>query len=122
MPNALAHRIGAAAAVGLVVHLNEQKNGESTLKPIAGAGLAAVFGTLPDIIEPACNPNHRQFFHSFGMFSLVGCGLYKLTKWEPEDDFDKIVKFVSMVVAGAYLVHLAMDSSTPRSLPLIGKL
>jgi len=85
------------------------------------AGIAAALGTLPDIIEPACSPNHRQFFHSFGMFGLVGLGLYKLNQWEPEDGFDEALRFVLMAASGAYLVHLAMDSSTPKSLPLIGK-
>jgi len=121
MPNAFAHRAGAAITVGTVIYQYEKNNGESTSKPITGAGIAAVLGTLPDIIEPACSPNHRQFFHSFGMFGLVGLGLYKLNQWEPEDGFDEALRFVLMAASGAYLVHLAMDSSTPKSLPLIGK-
>lgn len=122
MPNVTAHRIGAALTVGAVIHQYEKNNGESTLKQVAGAGLAAILGTLPDFIEPACNPNHRQFFHSVGTFGLIGCGLYKLTKWEPEETFDKTIKFVCMVAAGAYLVHLAMDLSTPKALPILGRL
>ena len=122
MPNAKAHRIGAALTIGAVIHQHEKSNDKATLKPLLGAGIAAAMGTLPDIIEPAYHPNHRQFFHSIAMFSLIGSGLYKLSQWEPEDNFDKTIKFLSMVAAGSYLVHLAMDSSTPKSLPWLGKI
>ena len=64
MANATGHRVGAAIVVGLTALYHEKKNGESTAKPLAAAGAAAVLGTLPDIIEPALrNPHHRQFFH-----------------------------------------------------------
>lgn len=62
MANATAHRIGAAVAVGAALAHAEKERGESSLKPVAGAGLAAMLGTLPDKIEPAVHPQHRQFF------------------------------------------------------------
>jgi len=119
MPNAAKHRLGAAITVGLISAYSEHQKGQNTAKPIAHAALAAACGTLPDIIEPAVNPNHRQFFHSLGFAGMMGYGLYKLYKWEPEDEFDKFLKGAALVAGGAYLTHLAMDATTPKSLPII---
>ena len=119
MPNAAAHRCGAAIVVGTISALSEKHNGKNTAKPIMHAALAAACGTLPDVLEPAFHPNHRKFFHSFGFAGVIGYGLYKLYKWKTEDEFEQILKSVGLVVGGVYLVHLSMDSSTPKSLPLI---
>lgn len=119
MPNATQHRLGAATAVCCIAMAAEHRKGEATGKPFAYGGLAAVLGTLPDSIEPALNPNHRQFFHSLTFAAGIGVGLYKLYKWQPEAETDKLLKAVLLVAGGAYLVHLAMDGATPKSLPLI---
>lgn len=121
MPNATAHRLGAAIVVGGISAYSEQQNGENTAKPVAHAALAGVCGTLPDILEPALHPNHRQFFHSFGLGGLLAYGLYELWQWKPEDELYQNLRTAGLVVGGAYLVHLVMDTSTPKSLPLIGK-
>lgn len=120
MPNAVAHRYGAAVGIGCTIAIHEHNNGESSARPFLGAAGGALFGTLPDILEPAFHPNHRQFFHSFAALGLVSTGLYKLYKWEPDDDFGKAVRGVSMLACGAYIVHLVMDAGTRKSLPLIG--
>lgn len=119
MPNANAHRIGAAIAIGGVMAIQEDKDGELTARPLWGAAGGALAGTLPDILEPAYHPNHRQFFHSFTALGLVGVGLYKLHKWEPSDDVGKVLRGLGMVVCGAYIAHLVMDAGTPKSLPLV---
>jgi hypothetical protein len=64
MPNAAAHRIGAAVVVGTVAVIHEKQNGVITHKSVAATGLAALCTRLPDILEPATSPQHRQFFHS----------------------------------------------------------
>jgi len=120
MPNATAHRSGAAITVTLVSICNElDKEQADFVKPVANAALAALLGTLPDIIEPAVNPNHRQFFHSVTALGLIGYGSYKLWKWEPENDLDKFIKTLALIGCGSYMTHLLMDSTTPKSLPLI---
>ena len=35
-------------------------------------------GTLPDLLEPALHPNHRQFFHGVLFAAGVSIALYKL--------------------------------------------
>ncbi|MDT8405049.1 metal-dependent hydrolase [Sulfuriflexus sp.] len=119
MANAVAHRFGAALVVGGISAYNEDQNGQNTAKPLVHATAAAVCGSLPDILEPAFHPNHRQFFHSFGFAGLLGYGLYKLYQWQPQDEMNKLLKQAGFVVGGAYLVHLAMDATTPKSLPIV---
>jgi membrane-bound metal-dependent hydrolase YbcI (DUF457 family) len=123
MPNGTTHRIGAAAAVYAISAYRENQRGENTAQPVLNSGIAAATGTLPDILEPAIrNPHHRQFFHSFAFAGLLGWGLWELQKWEPDDEFKRGVKKVLTVAGSAYLIHLAMDACTSRSIPVIGRL
>ena len=121
MPNALTHQSVAALAVGGWIAQLEGKKGEKTMAPLGGATLAAICTNLPDILEPAVHPHHRQFFHSLAFVGLIGLGMYKLYEWETETDKERFLKFCLLVVGGSYLIHLAMDACTSRSLPLLGK-
>ncbi len=124
MANATAHRLGAGLTVGLTSLTYELNRGEQAnlARPLAASSIAALAGTLPDILEPATSPRHRQVLHSIAFAGGLGYGMYKLYRWEPEDDWGKLLQFVGLAVGGAYLVHLAMDVCTPASLPLVGKL
>lgn len=124
MANATAHRLGAGLTVGLTSLAHELKRGADAdfFRPVAASSLAALAGTLPDILEPATSPNHRQVLHGVAFAVAIGYGMYKLYRWEPADEWGKFFRFVGLVIGGAYLVHLAMDACTPASLPLIGKL
>ncbi len=120
MPNASAHKLGAALAVGGAVASHQHSTkGEVDLKPIGAAWLAGELGSLPDLLEPAIHPNHRGFFHSFACLAGVGYGGYKLYQWEPEDDLGKLMRGIGLVACGAFAVHLLMDATTKKSLPLI---
>ncbi len=119
MPNALAHRVGASLALAGATAYVETRDGKVTGKTLlAGVGGYAL-GTLPDLIEPALHPNHRQFFHSFTALGLAAYGMKKLYDWEPETGKGKFWRGVGFIVSGAYGVHLAMDAFTKRSLPLV---
>jgi inner membrane protein len=76
---------------------------------------------LPDLLEPATSPSHRQFFHSLVFAGLLGVGLHKLHGWQPDDDGGKFVRWLGLIAGSAYLIHLAMDFTTAKSLPLVGK-
>jgi membrane-bound metal-dependent hydrolase YbcI (DUF457 family) len=84
------------------------------------AGFAAVggvvFACLPDALEPATIPFHREFFHSVSCGGAVTYGAFgkHSEDWEPEDR----IKVRSMALS--YLSHLALDSRTPMGLPLLG--
>lgn len=120
--NAAAHQLTAGALVGLFLADRQQKAGLSTLEPIAAGLAASVLTKLPDLLEPATSPNHRQFFHSIAFASLLGIGLYKLHHWEAPEPADKFCKTLAMLAISGYLIHLALDATTTKSLPLIGKL
>ena len=120
MPNANAHKLGAGITTGIAIALLDNSSNNDHVLPVVASGLGFMLGTLPDIIEPALNnPNHRQFFHSYTFLGLVGVGLYKTYKWEPENKWQSLSRFVLLVAGGAYATHLLMDSTTPKGLPLI---
>lgn len=119
--NATAHQWSAALTAGLVLHADARARGQTTAWPIAGAGLAALATKLPDILEPAVNPHHRQFFHSLAFAGLLIAGGKKLYDWQPETDEGRFWRKAGLIGPGAYLCHLALDATTPRSLPLLGR-
>jgi membrane-bound metal-dependent hydrolase YbcI (DUF457 family) len=121
MPNGNTHRLIAALAVGGVSFANEAIHGEATEKPLLSASIAALLTNLPDTLEPAINPHHRQFFHSVLFGGILAYAGAKAYEWQPEDDLETVMRVLVMVGCGAYLVHLLADSTTPRSLPLVGK-
>lgn len=120
--NAAAHQLTAGAFAGFLLAKKEQKAGQSTLEPVIGGFAAAILTKLPDLLEPATSPNHRQFFHSIVFASLLGLALHKLREWQPDDPAHKFWRKAGMLAISAYLVHLALDFTTAKSLPFIGKL
>jgi inner membrane protein len=118
--NGPTHRLVAGAATCAYLMHQEAKAGPLTAAPFLGAAAAVAFTGLPDILEPATSPNHRAFFHSLAFAGLVGVGMKKLYSWEPETDGQKLLRKVVMVAGAAYLIHLALDFTTRKSLPLIG--
>jgi membrane-bound metal-dependent hydrolase YbcI (DUF457 family) len=100
----------------------EPLGSEKSTRPLIGAALGSYCATLPDLLEPAINPHHRQFFHSV-LFAAIVAGIgWKIKEWQPEDACGDAVRFVLLMGCGAYLVHLGMDAVSKRSLPLFGKI
>lgn len=88
---------------------------ELILKSLAGGGIGAFCGVLPDLIEPATCPNHRKFFHSITAASAIGYGMYKANTSDLSDN-DK--ELISLAGTG-YLCHLLLDTETEFGLPLV---
>lgn len=79
---------------------------------IAGAGAAI----LPDIFEPATNPNHRSFFHSVAISSVPTNYLrYSIEDSSQQDPLRRLKRALAI----GYLSHLALDIMTPKRLPLL---
>lgn len=117
------HRFGSTVAVGIVAAIIDyNRNGKLTWRTPAAAGLALATATLPDLIEPATSPHHRQFFHSLAVAGLLAEGMRRVHEWEVENDGDLFLKDTLMVIGASYLSHLAMDSTTPKGLPILGRL
>lgn len=75
----------------------------------------AVAGILPDLLEPATNPNHRKFFHSMTCGAAVAHGAFgsHTKNWNPEN------RHAVQLAALSYASHLLLDGSTPKGLPLV---
>ncbi len=113
----------AGAVAGIVISACDHEHKTGHLHhPVAAGTVGALLGTLPDMIEPALgNPHHRQFFHSLTVLGLAGWGMHKIHQWEPEDNFERLLRGFLLVGGAAYLSHLALDALTSRSLPLVGR-
>jgi membrane-bound metal-dependent hydrolase YbcI (DUF457 family) len=118
--NGPTHRLVAGLTTGVFLAHQETGTGECTVKPLLGGAAAAFFTNLPDILEPATSPNHRRFFHSLAFVGMLGVALNEVRQWEPQTEWDKILKQTILVAGVAYLIHLALDFSTCKSLPLVG--
>jgi membrane-bound metal-dependent hydrolase YbcI (DUF457 family) len=117
--------IGTAAGAGIYLtqyFQDKQENPETKFQwnnliqlSIAGFAMGAITGISADIFEPALNPNHRSFFHSYTIWILAGLMVYKVLS----DNNDKIFKNLTMIGFAGYSSHLYLDSLTSKSLPLI---
>lgn len=123
MPTALIHRIGAAAVMAVAAKDASDCGRTDHWQPTLAACGGAVFGTLPDLLEPALsNPHHRQFFHSVACAAAIGYLCYRLYEWKPESPIEQIMRTVLLLAGGSFLTHLAMDALSPRGLPLLGRI
>jgi inner membrane protein len=122
MPNASQHALIGGTAAGITYlalsryYQRQPDFGEFVTCALLGVAAAGV----PDILEPAITPHHRQFAHSI----TLGTGL---TKWAMDfcrrencegDPFPRILLGCALA---AYLSHLAADFATPRGLPVLGR-
>lgn len=119
MPNAKTHAIGAAVAVGAASVAHDINNGKLTARPLLDALAASIATKGPDYLEPALHPNHRQFFHSWTVLLGLGYGVYRCYQWQPEEEWQQILRWALLIGGSAYAVHLLMDSRTPKGLPVI---
>ena len=148
MPRKNQH-VGIALFTQLAVEVLKPSSleGDDRFWDIVGACLGASFGgVLPDILEPALTPNHRQFAHGiipaaaaahFGKCAhREGCDL--LYAWAHQAPLlsagvgappDSVPRWLRFAIAGffrgvpvGYLSHLVADFGTPSCLPLVGRL
>ena len=103
MPNGSTHQIaGALAGLGICL-ADKGRDKAEPLAPLAAATIGTLVGKLPDQLEPALHPNHRQFFHSVLVFGLVGYGIDKAYRWEPQSTTDVWIRRVLLVAGASYL-------------------
>lgn len=85
-------------------------------KTLLGAIGGSIAGLLPDILEPATSPFHRQFFHSLtvaGLLTVTGGKIIVSETIDPE------LKELLLTLIGTYGSHLVLDARTPMGLPFI---
>lgn len=108
--------LAVSAAAALVQH-REGRTVDGV--PLAMGLAAAALPCLPDVLEPATHPNHRQFFHSLVFMVGLAHGMHRLYRWEAEEDWERLLRASLLVGGAAYLGHLMLDAMSPKSLPLI---
>lgn len=111
--------MAAGATVNAVCQWSERQanpNAEFSFGSLALCSLAGgAAASLPDLLEPAYSPHHRQFFHSLTAAALVAYGISggHVLRFGP------IGRMLLWVLGFGYLSHIVADSTTPRSIPLI---
>ena len=109
--------LGALVAVGLYGAYKYSKRENLTIQGVLGSlVLGGLAGVLPDLLEPATNPNHRSFFHSLALLSMLAYGNKKV--WDSQN-LTEDQKLVFSLFSVGFGSHLACDSSTPKSIPLL---
>jgi membrane-bound metal-dependent hydrolase YbcI (DUF457 family) len=110
---------GSLVAAGTYLALTYGQNEQPTMKGfLFSLGGGAIVGILPDIIEPAADCNHRGFFHSLTLAALLGV---VFSKQNSDNGIENNIKLIFGVITSAYVSHIALDSITPRGLPLLTK-
>lgn len=142
-------RVGTLTGYGFAAYRAREQEPLNMLLEAIGGGVGGYVGSrLPDIIEPASWPGHRQFAHSVTAGSSIAYYLYRLLEeWEEyfrsqakyynekksEEDgywFQKllyaVLEIFFRIVAGSlgglgagYVSHLALDGRTPKGLPVV---
>lgn len=114
--------LGLALGIGsYIIKQNNNPDSEFNLLEFAGYaaggyGLGSIVAKLPDIIEPASDPNHRKTFHSWGAGIAITWGTIKAVT---DTDLSHEAKTAIAVAGAGYLSHLALDADTPKGLPMI---
>lgn len=146
------HRIvGAVAGVGTTIACRHFERRDLRLFEVVGAGFGGVLGgMLPDVLEPATSSYHRQFAHSAAATGGLICAAAKTlgnvrnrldakadelyARAQASDNWlERILLYLGSFLldgltgfltglAGGYVSHVALDSMTPRGIPLLGVL
>ena len=118
MSNAKTHfLVGAAIGAGLYCLMKKSHDQPIELPGLLGMGLAGgVAGLLPDIIEPATSPNHRELAHSFATLIAIVAGINNLNE---RQGMEAAQKGLWNTLALGYVSHLLLDAGTPAGLPII---
>lgn len=149
MPDRRTHTM-VAVPVGALVALASapEQQGMAAFATLLGGGLGGYLGgAMPDLLEPATSGHHRDFAHSVtGGALLCASPIYALSvRWREQaraleasadlllvESADRAklaaqafwLNLAAGILVGflaGYLSHLALDASTPRSLPLLGR-
>jgi membrane-bound metal-dependent hydrolase YbcI (DUF457 family) len=152
MPNGRTHGVIGAVVGGTAgaVAGKDQPDYARLVLVLAGTIGGAAGGLIPDKLEPAEHPHHRDFCHSLGFGTVAGCASaatlpslrqmlfaeasrqrnmrLQLAPSDPNRFWLGVGELAVYVLYGAllgivvgYLSHLAADALTPRSIPVISR-
>jgi membrane-bound metal-dependent hydrolase YbcI (DUF457 family) len=122
MPNGPVHQFAGAATALAVYAFDQERLDSPAINPLTAPIAGFALGKLPDWLEPALHPNHRQFFHSFVVLFAVLYGVKKVYEWQPETDLERFLRGAALIAGSVYATHLILDGTTKKCLPLLGRL
>lgn len=82
----------------------------------AGYGAGSLGAQVPDLLEPAYHPGHRNFFHSVAFGTLAAVAVKKLNDNPAVPEGIKLAANAGTI---GFVSHLVMDGNTPAGIPLI---
>ena len=120
---AAAHAAISGGSAFAIVAIFKHRYPEARLPhPALAAVMAALASGLPDLLEPANSPHHRQFYHSVAFASVMTSGMKRLYDSMPTTPGEVLVRDVLLCVGFGYMAHLCADATTAMGLPLVGKI
>jgi membrane-bound metal-dependent hydrolase YbcI (DUF457 family) len=120
--NGPVHQLAGAATALAVYALDEERLEGPAINPLLVSAAGFALGKLPDWLEPALHPNHRQFFHSFAVLFAVLYGVKRAYEWDPGTDLERFLRGAALIAGSVYAAHLILDCTTKKCLPLLGRL
>lgn len=110
---------GCLTSIGHCLFNNKKNATSFDLNECIAYGFFGGFsGVLPDILEPADNPKHRDLAHSYFASVLLLKIFNDISNNEsPENNTGDFKKAMLL----AYASHLVLDSQTPAGLPIFTK-
>jgi membrane-bound metal-dependent hydrolase YbcI (DUF457 family) len=109
--------IAALAGLGLYARHKWLRKEDWTLAGAIGSAVGGAFaGCLPDILEPACSPNHRGVGHGLALLGLIGFVAKNVLQ---NPDLTPETKLSVLIGCAGYASHLGADAFTPKGLPLL---
>ena len=113
--------IAGLGAFGAVIALKQKYPDARLPAPVLAGVVAALASGIPDYLEPAISPNHRQFCHSVAFAAALVSAMKQLYGWEPTTPGEIFGRDVLLSVGFGYLAHLGADATTAAGLPLLGR-
>ena len=114
--------IAGVSAFGTVAVIKHQHAAARLPDPVFAGIVAALATGIPDYLEPATNPHHRQFCHSAVFATALIATMKKLYDWVPTTRGNKLLRDALLSIGFGYLAHLGADATTAMGLPFLGKL
>ena len=118
VPHAVIAGLSASGTVAVIKH---QHLAARLPDPLFAGIVAALAAGIPDYLEPATNPHHRQFFHSAVFATTLIAVMKKVYDWVPTTPGQAFLRDILLSIGFGYLAHLGADATTAMGLPLIGK-
>lgn len=122
IPNFKQHALigaGAGAGVYLLSYLKKKREDSEMQFDLGKFLIHTAFGciaaSVPDLLEPATSPNHRNVFHSIAAVSLIIWLVYKVENSQIDPELNSMLSSAGL----GYVSHLLADSTTPKGLPIL---